>query len=223
MDGRVCTRCHVWKSAVEFVANKRRPGGIGNECKLCKRERSRGEYWADRDRIRARRVELNSIDPERMRQWRRLPEQRARMSAYNLRYRAGKEEQLKDYVRRWREEHPEYTSHYHAQNRERRKEQARRWHQRNPLRSKAITDRRRARQYASEGSYTPSEWEELCAHYEYCCLACWRQEPEITLTADHIVPISKGGSSFISNIQPLCRECNGRKKDRYIDFRPEFS
>jgi 5-methylcytosine-specific restriction endonuclease McrA len=39
------------------------------------------------------------------------------------------------------------------------------------------------------------------------------------LTADHIVPVELGGSSYISNIQPLCQTCNSSKGIRIIDYR----
>lgn len=64
------------------------------------------------------------------------------------------------------------------------------------------------------GSHTTTEWNELCAKYDYVCLHCGRKEPEIKLTRDHIIPLSKGGTDNIDNIQPLCGPCNSSKKDK---------
>jgi hypothetical protein len=70
----------------------------------------------------------------------------------------------------------------------------------------------------AEGSHTRGEWETLKAQYGYRCPACLKHEPVITLTRDHIIPLSKGGSNYIVNIQPLCKRCNSVKKDRLIDI-----
>ena len=44
-----------------------------------------------------------------------------------------------------------------------------------------------------------------------------RNGRHILFTRDHIVPVSRGGSNDITNIQPMCADCNTRKGD-YISF-----
>jgi len=84
---------------------------------------------------------------------------------------------------------------------------------------KAKEAKRRACETQAGGSYTPQQWRELKLRYNYTCLCCGRQEPEIKLTADHVIPITKHGSSDISNIQPLCYSCNSKKHNKIIDYR----
>ena len=41
----------------------------------------------------------------------------------------------------------------------------------------------------------------------------------VVLEADRVVPLTKGASDDISNIQPLCGPCNRRKVVSTLDYR----
>jgi len=69
------------------------------------------------------------------------------------------------------------------------------------------------------GTFSFQEWEDLKKVYEYMCLCCKRNEPEIKLSVDHVIPISRGGLNTIDNIQPLCHSCNSRKNAKDTDYR----
>lgn len=81
---------------------------------------------------------------------------------------------------------------------------------------------RRARKRIVTGNFTSEDFEALCAKFKDRCLRCGIPRlltSEQVLTADHIVPLSKGGSNWINNIQPLCSLCNSSKGCKTIDYR----
>jgi len=85
-----------------------------------------------------------------------------------------------------------------------------------PERRRASWTRRRSAKQASDENFTGEQWLELCEKYEHCCVACGERRK---LTPDHIVPLSKGGSNGIDNIQPLCGHCNSAKRTKSTDYR----
>ena len=74
-----------------------------------------------------------------------------------------------------------------------------------------LKSRRYAREKGCEGSHTLHEWEELKTLFNNKCAIC---DEVKKLTKDHIIPLSKGGSDFIENIQPLCKSCNSKKHNK---------
>ena len=77
-------------------------------------------------------------------------------------------------------------------------------------------DLRKKRIKESGSFHTLGEWENLKAQYDWTCPCC--KTKGLNLTRDHIIPISKGGSDNIENIQPLCKSCNSKKHTKTIRF-----
>lgn len=78
---------------------------------------------------------------------------------------------------------------------------------------------RRAVKHASLGNFTAKEFEDLCERCGNRCLCCG--VTGIVLEADHVVPLTRGGSDGIGNIQPLCGTCNRSKFVRTVDYRTD--
>jgi 5-methylcytosine-specific restriction endonuclease McrA len=152
-------------------------------------------------KLRARRLdpEIKAARSESMRNWKQKQSHEKRKA----RYLAEREARKNWTAERWEE----HNSYYRA------------WKKAHPENSKASCNKRRARLDSVGGSYTPEEWRLLVQKYNYKCLCCGKREPEIKLSVDHVIPISKGGPNVIQNIQPLCFPCNSRKKAKIIDYR----
>lgn len=109
--------------------------------------------------------------------------------------------QKKVYAETHREEIAAYQKAYSAANAQRRRN---------------LVANRRARKLGNGGKYTVTEWRALCGWFGNICLKCGSDGK---LTADHVIPISKGGANTIINLQPLCVSCNSSKHTKTIDYR----
>lgn len=64
------------------------------------------------------------------------------------------------------------------------------------------------------GSISKEERELVFKRDNFTCKYCGRNSKEIGLEIDHIVPIMKGGSNELGNLQTLCKDCNNEKLDK---------
>ena len=98
------------------------------------------------------------------------------------------------------------------------KEKAKEWRKKNKEKLNVKWHQRRALKKGNGGKHTLAEWKEVKRAFGYKCACCHRPESEVKLTKDHIVPISKGGTDNIQNIQPLCSKCNSKKLNKTIIY-----
>jgi len=123
-------------------------------------------------------------------------------------------------VRKYRDNNPEKVKTSSAKSRdktrEERKQYARQYCKNHPEKYAAYQSKRRALRTQAGGAYTVEQWISLCSRYGNVCLCCGEAD---ALTPDHVIPIALGGTSDISNIQPLCLPCNLRKHTRTTDYR----
>lgn len=138
------------------------------------------------------------------------------------------------YVKKWLAKHPYraaelykqgntrklskgYFKTWYQANKDRVLVRSSQWVKANPDMVRANNSRRATRITGAGGSYTGKQFSDLKRLYGNICLCC--KLSDLKLTADHVIPVSRGGSSDISNIQPLCQSCNSSKGIKIIDYR----
>ena len=193
-----CPKCGETKPSSDFYKDKKGSGGLSTWCKECTKKDRRDAYRNNPEKYikLVRDSYANNPAPTI-----------ARAKAWYKKH----PEKVYARVRKWK-----------RNNRDKVLELERKYNKNHPEKTTERNHRRTSRKKGNGGSFTADEWKGLKEFYNHKCLCCHRQEPEIKLEPDHVMPIVLGGNSFITNIQPLCRSCNARKGGKYIDYRDKI-
>lgn len=197
--GKFCTQCQETRCTGCYTKDTKRKDKLDAWCRYC--NNAKRQAYREANKEKARIAQDKSYQKN-------LGHYRKYQSAYREENRErinGKRREEKYHARALAKER---KRQYTIANRKRFAELRRMW---------CVS--RRALKRKAEGSYTSAEWKALCARYDHTCLCCGRKEPEIKLTVDHVIPLIKGGSNYIENIQPLCLSCNSSKQTKTIDYR----
>ena len=193
-------------------------------------KRARTKNWDDAHREQKNAVSQErylhkkaTMDPETLRaEWRRRYHlDPARGVEYTRRWQAANADKLAAYRKAtkdikkardaiWNEANADKRRAYVQAYRERNPEKIKQYKKENPEVYRAIKLRYRANRASAEGNHTAAELKALHKRQNGKCAYC-RALLKKGYHADHIVPLSKGGSNWISNIQLCCASCNVKK------------
>ena len=203
---KTCTKCGKKKNTNEFHRHASSPDGLYPSCKDCVSDYNKLHRAEHRERLRQQ-------DREYYRQ------NREQVRAGQKQYRLTHKEQVELQKKEWEKANPDKVKEIARKYRESHKEQRREYYNHyadeHPGWLASVVHRRRTL-VKGGGNFTDNEWKQLCQKYSCRCLACGEKKP---LTVDHVIPLSKGGTNTIENIQPLCKSCNSKKNNKAVDYR----
>lgn len=83
----------------------------------------------------------------------------------------------------------------------------------NPQCNKCLKARKQ--KLAEKGISSKSRFDILKRH-SFTCQYCGNKAPNVQITIDHIIPVSKGGSHSVENLTVACFECNRGKSNNIL-------
>jgi hypothetical protein len=192
---KCCLSCNETDPSA-FYSDRQRRDGLTAYCKTCILVQSHEWYQQHPDKKRETSRKWRDTHREHHREVQRL---------YRIRH-----------PERATNNKPGYYQARYQKDKERLRERARLRGRRDPVARKIHKRNYDARKRGAEGTFTRSQWQALCGWFGSICLGCGANAK---LEVDHVVPLSRGGTNWIQNLQPLCRTCNASKRAKTIDYR----
>jgi 5-methylcytosine-specific restriction endonuclease McrA len=164
------------------------------------------ECEAERDKARdAQRYKVyyhNNIDKVRLKCASYRANNAGRLRAYEKKRYLENKDTLNAKSKMWRDA-----------NKDRRSVGQREWRKSNPEKWRVAWQNAKARRKGAEGSYTLADIKKIIDGQKCKCVYC-RKSIEKDRHVDHIIPLSRGGTNYPSNLQILCKRCNLSKHNK---------
>lgn len=195
-----CSKCGVEypATAEHFHRDRKAPNGLMRQCKACNTARA-VQWGKDNPERRTELVREHRVrHPERDHDY--YERNRARILAKNKEWAIAHPEVNRLSAKRYAQSHPDHVSA---------------WSRLNPHKAKTIKNRYRANKKQAVGGHTAVEVTSLYAEQQGQCAYCGIRLFD-EYQHDHVIPLSRGGSDYITNILLSCATCNQSKGNKSL-------
>ena len=194
MELKRCTKCGENKPNTNeyFAYNNKSKGKLKAWCKVC--DKNYREH--NKDKLK----EYYENNKDKIKEY---------MKEYNKEYRENNKDKKKEYMK-------EYNKKYYENNKDSLTESRKEYREYNKDKIKGYNHKRRALKLGNGGSYTKEQWLDTLEYFDYKCAytgECIKHSCHV----EHIVPISKGGTSYIWNLVPSTASANCSKGNRGME------
>lgn len=190
---KYCPTCQTIKSFADFYSDIKKGDGLYGRCKLCHNQVT--YKWARNN-------------PEKVNALTKKSYERNKQNWISTRTRYKKEN---------RAALREYRKQQYRENQEKERKQNRIWSRSNPERIKALAHNRRTKLLNAEGSHTADDLKLLWEQQDGRCAYCDCELTPEYRHLDHVMPLSRGGSNWPSNLAWACPPCNLSKNNRLLE------
>ena len=128
-------------------------------------------------------------------------------------YNKNNKDRIKERQKKYYENNKDRIKEYDKEYRENNKDRIKEYRETHRIEYKAYVHKRRARIKSNGGSYTKAQWLECLEFFDYKCAYSGEPLTVDTASVEHVVPVSKGGTSDISNLVPCVLTYNISKND----------
>jgi 5-methylcytosine-specific restriction endonuclease McrA len=186
------------------------------------RQRVRRYRSANREKINANRRQFTLEHPEVSRGYGK---------AYYHKHKEAERERNRSWQRANRRKIAAINKRSYQKHKEKRKAEAVAYREKNKEKCKACIARwiekhreqynfrkrkRRVRKAQAVGMHTFAQWMSKVSFYGWKCWYCGIGLTMKSLTKDHAIPLTRGGTDYVANLLPSCRKCNSHKHTRTV-------
>ena len=231
METKICATCKEEFSLTAFGKDITTKSGLKYSCKECNNKKARERRKAHPERNREAVRKYRMLHTEERKEYARKYKQahKEQTSKHQLKYRLTHSKELKEYRDARKHKKKEIDRQYNIENKEKVQIRKAKYGQTPEGKASSVRCNNKRRSHMKSGIHNLSseDWKTILDFQDNKCLVCGCKMNDIHLdtqqaTREHVIPVRRGGNTVYGNIVALCRSCNSKQGDPYINGVPDY-